>query len=149
MQRRALALGDRTLVAEPLREMARHLGVTLDETRDDWRALAVEGLRVMLDVTRMPPRGSRLKNAHLPLPRSFEVVLEGETKQVLEAAHFLWRSLRHLAVYGRGDDPAPGVLVADGHLEQVMAQQPFMTPASARLHIARIRDWRESQPGLT
>lgn len=52
MLRRALALGDRTPVTEPLREMARCLGVTLDETSADWRALAFEALRVMLDVSR-------------------------------------------------------------------------------------------------
>lgn len=52
MLRRALALGDRTPVAEPLREMARRLGVNLDETSADWRALAFEALRVMLDVSR-------------------------------------------------------------------------------------------------
>lgn len=52
MLRRALALGDRTPVIAPLREVARHLGVTLDETSADWRALAFEALRVMLDVAR-------------------------------------------------------------------------------------------------
>lgn len=52
MLRRALALGDRTPVTEPLREMARQFGVTLDETSSDWRALAFEALRVMLDVSR-------------------------------------------------------------------------------------------------
>ena len=52
MLRRALALGDRTPVEAPLREMAQHLGVTLDESSADWRALAFEALRVMLDVAR-------------------------------------------------------------------------------------------------
>ena len=52
MLRRALALGDRAPVTEPLREMARRLGVALDETSADWRALAFEALRVMLDVSR-------------------------------------------------------------------------------------------------
>ena len=52
MLRRALALGDRTPVADPLREMARLFGVTLDESTADWRALAFEALRVMLDVSR-------------------------------------------------------------------------------------------------
>lgn len=115
----------------------------------DIAAIAQAGLMPTHPLGPMPPRGSRLKNAHLPLPCSFEAVLDGETKQVLEAAHFLWRCLREFGVYARGDDPASGDLVAEGHLEQVMAQQPFMTPVSARLHIARIRDWRESQPGLT
>ncbi|WP_417241272.1 hypothetical protein [Celeribacter halophilus] len=52
MLRRALALGDRAPVVEPLREMAKRLGVTLDESSADWRKLAFEGLRVLLDVSR-------------------------------------------------------------------------------------------------
>lgn len=112
------------------------------------QAIARAGLMPTCPLGPMPPRGSRLKNAHLPLPGRFEAALEGETKQVLEAAHFFWRCLRAFDVYARGDDPAPGALVAEGHLERIMAEQSFMTPASARLHIARIRDWRESQPGL-
>ena len=52
MLRRALTLGDRTPVADPLREMARRLGVALDESIADWRTLAFEALRVMLDVSR-------------------------------------------------------------------------------------------------
>ncbi|SEN59628.1 DUF6538 domain-containing protein [Palleronia pelagia] len=52
MLRRALALGDRTPVTDPLREMARQFGVTLDVSTADWRALAFEALRVMLDVSR-------------------------------------------------------------------------------------------------
>jgi len=52
MLRRALALGDRTPVEAPLREMARRMGVTLDESTADWRAMAFEALRVMLDVSR-------------------------------------------------------------------------------------------------
>ncbi|WP_163850496.1 DUF6538 domain-containing protein [Pseudooceanicola aestuarii] len=52
MLRRALALGDRGPVTEPLREMANRMGVTLDEGTADWRALAFEALRVMLDVSR-------------------------------------------------------------------------------------------------
>jgi len=52
MLRRALALGDRTPAVEPLREIARCMGVTLDESSADWRALAFEALRVMLDVSR-------------------------------------------------------------------------------------------------
>lgn len=52
MLRRALALGDRTPAEAPLREIARCLGVTLDETSAEWRGLAFEGLRIMLDVSR-------------------------------------------------------------------------------------------------
>lgn len=52
MLRRALALGDRTPVIEPLREVAQRMGVSLDETSTDWRKLAFEALRVMMDVSR-------------------------------------------------------------------------------------------------
>lgn len=94
----------------------------------------------------MPANGARLKNGHFPLPRRFEAMLEGESKQVLEAVHFLYRCLREFGIYSRGDDPAPGALVSEAHLDRVMAEQSFMTPQSARLHIERIRDWRESWP---
>ena len=96
----------------------------------------------------MPRIGTRLKNAHFPLPRRFETALEGETVQVLEAAHFVWRCLRKFGVHSCGDDPLTGELVSEENLERIMREQPFMTPASARLHVARIRDWRESRPGL-
>ncbi|UWR30980.1 hypothetical protein K3758_05480 [Sulfitobacter sp. W002] len=52
MLRRALALGDRTPVIEPLREAAQRMGVSLDETSTGWRQLAFEALRVMMDVSR-------------------------------------------------------------------------------------------------
>ena len=95
----------------------------------------------------MPKTGARLKNAHFPLPRGFETALEGETKQVLEAAHFVWRCLREFGDHARGDDPSTGLLVSEDVLERIMREQSFMTPASAHLHLARIRDWRESRPG--
>ena len=95
----------------------------------------------------MPKTGSRLKNAHFPLPRSFEASLKGATKQLLESAHFVWRCLRELEVYSRGDDPSISALLSEENLVRVMREQPFMTAASARLHLARIRDWRESGPG--
>ena len=96
----------------------------------------------------MPRIGARLKNAHFPLPYRLEAALEGETKQVLEAAHFIWRCLRAFGVHVRGDDPAPAGLLADQHLERILAEQSFMTQNSAKLHLARIRDWRESRPGM-
>ena len=111
-------------------------------------AIAAAGLMPTYPLGPMPPRGCRLKNAHLPLPRRFEAALEGETKQVLEAAHFIWRCLRAFGVHARGDDPAPAGLLADQHLERILAEQSFMTQNSAKLHLARIRDWRESRPGL-
>jgi len=111
-------------------------------------AIAGAGLMPTYPLGPMPPRGCRLKNAHFPLPYRLEAALEGETKQVLEAAHFVWRCLRAFGVHARGDDPAPAALLADQHLERILAEQSFMTQNSARLHVARIRDWRESRPGL-
>lgn len=95
----------------------------------------------------MPKTGNRLKNAHFPLPRRFEAALQGETKQVLEAAHFVWRCLREFGDHARGDDPSKEMLVSEEILERIMREQSFMTAASAHLHLARIRDWRESRPG--
>lgn len=103
------------------------------------------GLLPALPLGPMPRVGSRLKNAHLPLPPSFESALEGETKQVLEAAHFLWRCLRAFGDHPRGEDPLIATLVADETLERIMQQQTFMLTQSAEVHVARIRDWRESR----
>lgn len=104
------------------------------------------GLLPALPLGPMPRVGARLKNAHFPLPRSFESALEGETKQVLEAAHFLWRCLRAFGDYARGDDPLIAMLVAEETLERIMQQQTFMLAQSAQIHVARISDWRESRP---
>ncbi|MBP1804217.1 DUF6538 domain-containing protein [Rubellimicrobium aerolatum] len=49
--RRALLLRDREVARAPLRHVARLLGVALDEEAEDWRALAVEATRVLLDVS--------------------------------------------------------------------------------------------------
>ena len=49
---RALALGDREPVRQILRDTAARLGVALDESSADWRGLAHEALKVMLDVSR-------------------------------------------------------------------------------------------------
>lgn len=110
--------------------------------------IAATGLLPTERLGPMPARGSRLKHAVYPLPARFQAVLQGETKQVLEAAHFVWRCLRAFGVYSRGDDPAPSAVVADEHLERITSEQPFIKLSSARLHVARIRDWRESRPGL-
>jgi len=96
----------------------------------------------------MPQIGARLKNAHFPLPRRFEAALEGGSKQLLEAGHFVWRCLRTFGVCSRGDDPAPGDLVADDYLDLIEKEQCFMRAQTARLHIECIRDWRDSQIGL-
>lgn len=93
----------------------------------------------------MPRKGERLKNAHYPLPRQFEAALEGEGKQVMEAAHFLYRCLRELGIYRRGEDPSTDDLLADEALKVVMTEQRFMSAGAARLHIARLRNWRESR----
>lgn len=111
--------------------------------------IAGDGLLPTEKLGPMPKTGTWLKNAHFPLPRRFEAALQGETKQVLEAAHFVWRCVREFGLHSRGDDPSTGAMVSEEILERIMREQRFMTPASARLHVARIRDWRESRPGLT
>ncbi|MDX2485126.1 MAG: hypothetical protein QNK42_15865 [Pseudodonghicola sp.] len=50
--RRALALGDRDVARQPLREVAARLGVRLSEDSESWRALAFEATRVLLYVSR-------------------------------------------------------------------------------------------------
>lgn len=71
MLRRALALGDRTPVVKPLRELAQRMGLSLDETSTDWRKLAFEALRVMLDVSRERERREvGTYEAHTPIFRS-------------------------------------------------------------------------------
>tara|TARA_R110002110_G_scaffold415766_1_gene655346 strand:- start:1246 stop:3504 length:2259 start_codon:yes stop_codon:yes gene_type:complete len=104
------------------------------------------GLLPALPLGPMPRVGARLKNAHFPLPRSFESALEGENKQVLEAAHFLWRCLRAFGDHSRGEDPLIATLVADETLERIIQKQTFMSAQSAQVHVARIRDWRKSRP---
>ncbi|MEM5542654.1 hypothetical protein WNY61_07875 [Sulfitobacter sp. AS92] len=97
----------------------------------------------------MPKIGARLKNAYFPLPRRVEAALEGETKQVLEAAHFVWRCLRDFGVFSRGDDPAPYDLFAETNLERILQEQTFMTRSSAKIHGEQIRDWCRAWPGNT
>lgn len=112
----------------------------------DVPGIAQSGLLPAERLGPMPDTGARLKNGHFPLPLRFEAVLEGESKQVLEAAHFIYRCLRDFGIYSRGDDPAPGTLVSETHLARIMTEQSFMTTQSARIHVERIRDWRESWP---
>ena len=95
----------------------------------------------------MPTTGKRLKNAHFPLPRMFEAALIGESKQVLEAAHFVWRCLRKFELYAATSNPPIRELVSEENLQRIMREQPFMSPKSARLHVVRIRDWRECWMG--
>ncbi|MCB1330794.1 MAG: hypothetical protein KDK28_15755 [Maritimibacter sp.] len=49
--REALACGNREIAKAPLRDVARRLGVHLDEESMDYRALAYEATRVLLDVS--------------------------------------------------------------------------------------------------
>lgn len=49
--RRALHLGDRTAARDPLRHVAAHLGLVLEETDPDWKMLAHEATRVLLDIS--------------------------------------------------------------------------------------------------
>ncbi|MGQ3485945.1 hypothetical protein ACTBW4_00450 [Roseovarius pacificus] len=49
--RQALYLGDRDVARHPLRHVATHLGLDLDEADDGWTALAYEATKVLLDVS--------------------------------------------------------------------------------------------------
>ena len=49
--RQALFLGDREVARHPLRHVADHLGLALDESDDGWTALAYEATKVLLDVS--------------------------------------------------------------------------------------------------
>lgn len=55
----ALALGNREVARAPLRHVAAHLGIELDECDDDWRSLSFEATRVLLDVSRERQRRER------------------------------------------------------------------------------------------
>lgn len=93
----------------------------------------------------MPVIGERLKHAEFPLPHGIEAALVGEDRQMLEAAHFVWRVLRHLRVYARGDTPSRDELFSDTQLDLVRQSQKLISAQSAKLHLARIRDWRCGQ----
>ncbi|WP_211241966.1 hypothetical protein [Roseivivax halodurans] len=49
--RHALWLGDREVARRPLKHVAAHLGITLDDGDQDWTALAYEATKVLLDVS--------------------------------------------------------------------------------------------------
>lgn len=49
--RQALWLGDREVARGPLRHVAEQLGIDLDESDEDWAALAYEATKVLLDVS--------------------------------------------------------------------------------------------------
>lgn len=93
----------------------------------------------------MPPRGDRLRNAVYPLPKSVELAIEGETPQMLESAHFVWRCARDLGIWQRGDAPDARELFTDNVLERVAKGQTLIAPASADHHRARIEDWRRGR----
>ncbi|MCZ7675383.1 MAG: hypothetical protein M5U35_05250 [Roseovarius sp.] len=49
--RQAIYLGHREVAQRPLRHVAAHLGIELDEADEDWTALAYQATRVLLDVS--------------------------------------------------------------------------------------------------
>ena len=49
--RQAIWLEDREVARHPLRHLAAHLGLELDESDEDWRALAYKATKVLLDVS--------------------------------------------------------------------------------------------------
>lgn len=50
--RQAIYLGDREVAQRPLHHVAAHLGIELDESDEDWTALAYEATKVLLDISR-------------------------------------------------------------------------------------------------
>lgn len=50
--RQALYLGDREAARAPLRHVAAHLGLSLDEADPDWKILAYEATKELLDISR-------------------------------------------------------------------------------------------------
>jgi integrase len=57
--RQALFLGDREVARAPLAHVAERLGIALDEADRDWKALAYEATKVLLDVSEERHRRSR------------------------------------------------------------------------------------------
>lgn len=49
--REALYLGDREVARRPLHHVAARLGIELDESGEDWRAMAYEATKVLLDIS--------------------------------------------------------------------------------------------------
>ncbi len=96
----------------------------------------------------MPRRGQRLRNAVYPLPPEVERALEGESKPVLEAAHFVWRTARDAGLWRRGDAPGPAALFADPVLERIAEDGGGRCLSIVRRHLAFIRDWRKSRLDL-
>lgn len=93
----------------------------------------------------MPVTGKRCTHAEFPLPPGIEAALAGNDRQVLEAAHFVWRVLRHLRVYARGDTPSRDELFSDTQLDLVRQSQKLISAQAAKRHLARVRDWRCGQ----
>ena len=50
--RQALYLGDREVARDPLRHVAEQLGVSMDESTQDWSRLAYEATKVLLDISK-------------------------------------------------------------------------------------------------
>ncbi|WP_424940094.1 hypothetical protein [Aliiroseovarius sp. S253] len=57
--RRALLLRDREVARQPLRRVATHLGIQLPESGEDWKLLAYEATRVLLDLSEERERRER------------------------------------------------------------------------------------------
>lgn len=111
----------------------------------DLASIASSGLLPSEPMGPMPARGSRIKHAAYPLPPHFEDEFSGESKEILEAAHFVWRCGRDLQIWHRADCPEVADILSDETLETVLRKQTLIGKQSAKLHIDRMRDWRESR----
>ncbi|GAA6202954.1 hypothetical protein [Aquicoccus sp. SU-CL01552] len=92
----------------------------------------------------MPRQGERLRNAVYPLPSLIERALEGESKPLLEAAHFVWRTAREIGLWRRGDAPTPADLFSEVVLRRIADEGGGRSVQIVRKHLAYIRDWKDS-----
>lgn len=118
--------------------------VRFDALRNN-TSIAATGLLPSEPLGPMPARGNRIKHAVYPLPRSLEAELVGETKQILEAVHFIWRCGRDFGIWHRADRPDISEILSDKILETVRREQTLLGKQPAKLHVDRMRDWRESR----
>jgi len=114
--REALFLNNRDAAREPIRDAANRLGVQIDETTNDWMALAHETTRVMMDLSK--ERAQRAQGVFSSPSRFFETALATYETQSAEATQARPKTSTALTV------PA---LVSEG-------QQPAISPASTNTH---------------
>lgn len=133
MLRRALAHGDRSPVTAPVREMARCLGVTLDERTADWRALTFEALRVMLNVSRERKK-RKVGTCEEVTPIFWSVMARGSTApgavlpQAVAPSHALALAIPASAAPAAVTQPVPTIPAATTPQTATEAVAPLQVP---------------------